>query len=65
MFFAKLFYAASDGAAVFLFPYITLYLVNVGASPTLVGVLCGFRPWLAMSSAIIIPALADHWRCHR
>ncbi|KAJ9531752.1 hypothetical protein QJQ45_021900 [Haematococcus lacustris] len=62
---AELFYAASDGAAVFLFPYITLYLVNVGASPTLVGVLCGFRPWLAMSSAIIIPALADHWRCHR
>lgn len=65
MMLAKAYYATTCGAGVFLFPYITLYLSDLGASAQMVGLLCALRPWLGMISSMVGPALADRLGCHR
>ncbi|KAL6758884.1 major facilitator superfamily domain-containing protein [Haematococcus lacustris] len=65
MLLAKAYYATTCGAAVFLFPYMTLYLSDLGANAQMVGLLCALRPWMSMVSSMAGPALADRCGCHR
>lgn len=59
------FYLTSMGGAVFLLPYISIFLRDLGATDSQIGMLCALRPWLAITSTFVGPVLADRHRVHR
>lgn len=61
----KLFYFSFFGALGAVFPFMSLYLKQLGFSPREIGILAGVRPLLGFCSGPLWGTCADRWRMRR
>ncbi|XP_062588528.1 major facilitator superfamily domain-containing protein 6-like [Saccostrea cucullata] len=61
----KLFYFSFYGALGAVFPFMSLYLKQLGLSPREIGILAGVRPILGFCSGPLWGSFADRWRMRR
>ncbi|GBF88640.1 hypothetical protein Rsub_01539 [Raphidocelis subcapitata] len=65
MLIARLWYFCYSGSQVFFFPYISLFLQQLGWDPMRVGLVQGLRPWVSAPCSLLLCSLADRFRIHR
>lgn len=61
----KVFYFFRGGTWGSVFPFMTLYFKQLGFSTSAIGIVASLRPFVAISSALLIGSLADHFRVRR